>query len=117
MMGAASKGIIQRGFQHNATVYKAPYAKNPFDNVTDDELNEYKRTVERKKKSVHGECKLAKTNDIWGSHYYNIFEYICLQIPTQTFRNQKLSCRRGQRNTLKVNQRPVCPLFQTIPKS
>ncbi|KAH8389248.1 hypothetical protein KR200_006660, partial [Drosophila serrata] len=55
MMGAASKGIIQRGFQHNATVYKAPYAKNPFDNVTDDELNEYKRTVERKKKSVHGE--------------------------------------------------------------
>ncbi|XP_017105940.1 protein hu-li tai shao isoform X4 [Drosophila bipectinata] len=55
MMGAASKGIIQRGFQHNATVYKAPYAKNPFDNVTDDELNEYKRTVERKKKSIHGE--------------------------------------------------------------
>lgn len=57
LMGAASKGIIQRGFQHNATVYKAPYAKNPFDNVTDDELNEYKRTVERKKKSIHGECK------------------------------------------------------------
>ncbi|XP_037806026.1 protein hu-li tai shao isoform X3 [Lucilia sericata] len=55
LMGAASKGIIQRGFQHNATVYKAPYAKNPFDNVTDDELNEYKRTVERKKKSIHGE--------------------------------------------------------------
>ncbi|KAI8123587.1 Protein hu-li tai shao [Lucilia cuprina] len=53
LMGAASKGIIQRGFQHNATVYKAPYAKNPFDNVTDDELNEYKRTVERKKKSIH----------------------------------------------------------------
>ncbi|KAM7342839.1 adducin 1-like protein hts isoform 1-T4 [Cochliomyia hominivorax] len=55
LMGAASKGIIQRGFQHNAAVYKAPYAKNPFDNVTDDELNEYKRTVERKKKSIHGE--------------------------------------------------------------
>ncbi|XP_037945818.1 protein hu-li tai shao [Teleopsis dalmanni] len=55
LMGAASKGIIQRGYQHNATVYKAPYAKNPFDNVTDDELNEYKRTVERKKKSIHGE--------------------------------------------------------------
>ncbi|XP_067619908.1 protein hu-li tai shao-like [Eurosta solidaginis] len=54
LMGAASKGIIQRGYQHNAAVYKAPYAKNPFDNVTDDELNEYKRTVERKK-SIHGE--------------------------------------------------------------
>ncbi|XP_067622048.1 protein hu-li tai shao-like [Eurosta solidaginis] len=54
LMGAASKGIIQRGYQHNAAGYKAPYAKNPFDNVTDDELNEYKRTVERKK-SIHGE--------------------------------------------------------------
>lgn len=60
LMGAASKGIIQRGYQHNAAVYKAPYAKNPFDNVTDDELNEYKRTVERKKKSIHGECKFAR---------------------------------------------------------
>lgn len=53
-MGAASKGIIQRGYQHNATVYKAPYAKNPFDSVTDDELSEYRKTVERK---AHGDCK------------------------------------------------------------
>lgn len=52
-MGAASKGIIQRGYQHNATVYKTPYAKNPFDSVTDDELKEYKRTVDRKR---HGDC-------------------------------------------------------------
>ncbi|XP_037302791.1 uncharacterized protein LOC119188516 [Manduca sexta] len=29
LMGAASKGIIQRGYQHNATVYSAPYARNP----------------------------------------------------------------------------------------
>lgn len=49
LMGAASKGIIQRGYQHNATVYKTPYAKNPFDSVTDDELKEYKRTVEKKR--------------------------------------------------------------------
>lgn len=54
LMGAASKGIIQRGYQHNATVYKAPYAKNPFDSVTDDELNDYKKTIERKR---HGDCK------------------------------------------------------------
>ncbi len=26
-VGAASKGIIQRDYQHNATVYKSPYAK------------------------------------------------------------------------------------------
>ena len=32
-VGAASKGIIQRDFQHHATVYKSPYAKNPFDQV------------------------------------------------------------------------------------
>lgn len=53
-MGAASKGIIQRGYQHNATVYKAPYAKNPFDSVTDDELNEYKKNISKRS---HGDCK------------------------------------------------------------
>ncbi|XP_066586227.1 uncharacterized protein hts isoform X2 [Prorops nasuta] len=50
LVGAASKGIIQRGFQHNAMVYKAPYAKNPFDAVTDQELDQYKKEVERKQK-------------------------------------------------------------------
>nr|CAI5857734.1 unnamed protein product [Callosobruchus analis] len=48
LMGAASKGIIQRGHQHNAAVYKAPYAKNPFDCITDEELEEYKKVVEKK---------------------------------------------------------------------
>ncbi|CAH1996495.1 unnamed protein product [Acanthoscelides obtectus] len=48
LMGAASKGIIQRGHQHNAAVYKAPYAKNPFDCITDEELDEYKKVVEKK---------------------------------------------------------------------
>lgn len=56
LMGAASKGIIQRGYQHNATVYKTPYAKNPFDSVTDDELNEYKKGVE-KRSHGGGDCK------------------------------------------------------------
>ncbi|XP_012057406.1 PREDICTED: uncharacterized protein LOC105620525 [Atta cephalotes] len=50
LVGAASKGIIQRGFQHNAMVYKTPYAKNPFDAITDQELDQYKREVERKQK-------------------------------------------------------------------
>lgn len=70
-MGAASKGIIQRGYQHNATVYKAPYAKNPFDSVTDDEIKEYKRTVERKRA---GDCKFYKiyerTNIWYNSRFY-----------------------------------------------
>lgn len=47
LVGAASKGIIQRNFQHNATVYKTPYAKNPFDAVTDEEIEYYKNAVER----------------------------------------------------------------------
>lgn len=63
LMGAASKGIIQRGYQHNMTVFKSPYAKNPFDSVTDDELNEYKKTVSRK---THGECKYP--NEILWKH-------------------------------------------------
>ncbi|XP_053595573.1 protein hu-li tai shao isoform X8 [Microplitis demolitor] len=50
LVGAASKGIIQRNFQHNAMVYKTPYAKNPFDAVTDQELDQYKKEVERKTK-------------------------------------------------------------------
>ncbi|CAK1555987.1 unnamed protein product [Leptosia nina] len=53
LMGAASKGIIQRGYQHNATVYSAPYARNPFDHVTDTEIDEYRRTVERKQRSEY----------------------------------------------------------------
>ncbi|XP_045781668.1 protein hu-li tai shao isoform X1 [Maniola jurtina] len=50
LMGAASKGIIQRGYQHNATMYSAPYARNPFDHVTDTEIDDYRRTVERKQR-------------------------------------------------------------------
>ncbi|XP_049883230.1 protein hu-li tai shao isoform X2 [Pectinophora gossypiella] len=51
LMGAASKGIIQRGYQHNATVYSAPYARNPFDHISDTDIDEYRRTVERKQRS------------------------------------------------------------------
>ena len=50
-IGAASKGIIQRDFQHHATVFRSAYAKNPFDNVTDDELREYQRVVDAKSRN------------------------------------------------------------------
>jgi len=49
-VGAASKGIIQRDFQHHATVFKSPYAKNPFDSVSNEELEEYKRIIDKKSK-------------------------------------------------------------------
>ncbi|GFU60463.1 protein hu-li tai shao [Nephila pilipes] len=50
LVGAASKGIIQREFQHNAMVYKTAYAKNPFDGISDQDLEEYKKIVERKQR-------------------------------------------------------------------
>ena len=46
--GAASKGIIQRDFQHHATVYKSAYARNPFDSVSADELAEYRAIIDAK---------------------------------------------------------------------
>lgn len=54
MVGAASKGIIQRDFQHNATVYKSAYSKNPFDNVSAQELEEYKQYVLKKERGEPG---------------------------------------------------------------
>jgi len=54
LVGAASKGIIQREFQHNAMVYKSAYAKNPFDNVTDQEIDDYKQYVEKKQRGEPG---------------------------------------------------------------
>lgn len=53
-MGAASKGIIQRGYQHNATVYKTPYAKNPFEDVNDAEITAYRKNFEKRNP---GDCK------------------------------------------------------------
>merc|ERR1711976_896196 len=47
-VGAASKGIIQRDFQHHATVYKSAYARNPFDSVSADELAEYRAIIDAK---------------------------------------------------------------------
>lgn len=50
IVGAASKGIIQRDHQHDAKVYKTAYAKNPFDDISDAGLEEYKLIVSRKQR-------------------------------------------------------------------
>jgi adducin len=55
-VGAASKGIIQRDFRHHATVFKSPYAKNPFDSISNEELEEYRKVIDRKNK---GESEAA----------------------------------------------------------
>ncbi|CAG9574085.1 unnamed protein product [Danaus chrysippus] len=61
LMGAASKGIIQRGYQHNATMYSAPYARNPFDHVTDTDIDEYKRVVERKQRGQEYDTDISES--------------------------------------------------------
>lgn len=71
LVGAASKGIIQRGFQHNAMVYKTPYAKNPFDTVTDEELEEYKKVVERKQKGESFDEDQSESEPLSSSLQYN----------------------------------------------
>ena len=35
-------------------VYRTPYAKNPFDSVSDQEIEEYKRQVEMSQKGISG---------------------------------------------------------------
>merc|ERR1711874_318541 len=60
LVGAASKGIIQRDFQHNAVVFKTPYAKNPFDAVSDQELEEYRQQVERNQRGDPEEIEIEK---------------------------------------------------------
>ncbi|XP_052703351.1 alpha-adducin-like isoform X3 [Crassostrea angulata] len=60
VIGAASKGIIQRDQQHNVQVYKSQYQANPFENMTQDEIDRYKVEVEKKAK---GEPVSTPTED------------------------------------------------------
>jgi len=75
-VGAASKGIIQRDFQHHATVFESPYAKNPFDSISNEELEEYKRIIDRKNKGesevtspVGNDDTFAEDTTDPGDHY------------------------------------------------
>lgn len=54
MVGAASKGIIQKDFQQNAVVYKSAYSRNPFEGVTDKEIQDYKDYVAKKQRGEPG---------------------------------------------------------------
>lgn len=50
IVGAASKGIIQRDHQHNAVVYRQYYAANPFENMSEAEMAAYQKEVQRKER-------------------------------------------------------------------
>lgn len=75
LVGAASKGIIQRNFQHNATVYKTPYAKNPFDAVTDEEIEYYKNAVERGTLGSYFYIFKLLLSNFWLIFYSNLCPY------------------------------------------
>lgn len=75
-VGAASKGIIQRDFQNHATVFKSPYAKNPFDSISNEELEEYKRIIDKKNRGesevtspVGNDDTFAEDTTDPGDHY------------------------------------------------
>ncbi|XP_053407842.1 gamma-adducin-like isoform X3 [Mercenaria mercenaria] len=59
VIGAASKGIIQRDQQHNVQVYHSQYAANPFETMSEDEIERYKWEVEHREQdglaTVHEE--------------------------------------------------------------
>lgn len=50
LVSAASRGVIQRDHQPKALFYKNFQLGNPFENVTDRELEQYKKEVEKKSK-------------------------------------------------------------------
>lgn len=54
LVTAASRGIIQREHQRGALFYKNYSQANPFDHVTKDDLDAYRRDVERKEKRRAG---------------------------------------------------------------
>jgi adducin len=60
VVGAASRGIIQRDHQGNAAVFKTYYAPNPFDSVTEEDVEQYKAEIT--KKTTTGEA-LTTTDD------------------------------------------------------
>jgi len=72
-VGAASKGIIQRDYQHHATVYKSAYSRNPFDNVSADELAEYRRIIDSKSRAEATDSSMAGAHNstFEGDHTFN----------------------------------------------
>lgn len=49
IIGAASKGIIDREYRHNAQIYRQLYQPNPFASETDEDIQKYIKEVETRK--------------------------------------------------------------------
>ncbi|PAV62574.1 hypothetical protein WR25_00180 [Diploscapter pachys] len=64
LIGTASKGIIDRQFQHNAQVYGQLYAPNPFSTETDESIRIYMQEVEQKSPSTKKSADSKSTRQI-----------------------------------------------------
>lgn len=64
LVAAASRGVIQRDHQPKALFYKNFQLGNPFDNVTDRELEQYKKEVEKKSKKGVGKFLIETMKNI-----------------------------------------------------
>jgi adducin len=58
---AASRGIIQREHQRDALFYKKYTLTNPFDSITDADLDKYRRDVQKKSKKGGGYGREAES--------------------------------------------------------
>lgn len=45
LVGAVSRGIIDKRHRHDPSVYQSCFSPNPFDRITDDDLKQYKRKI------------------------------------------------------------------------
>lgn len=52
VVGAVSKGIINKSQRHNVGAFQSVYSPNPFDNMTDEDLTRYRENVDRKAKGL-----------------------------------------------------------------
>jgi len=76
LVTAASRGIIQREHQRGALFYKNYSLANPFDHVTKDDLDAYRREVERKEKRRKGESCTELLQDPSTCHVYMLHSVI-----------------------------------------
>jgi len=93
VVGAASRGIIQRGHESTAAMYKTYYAPNPFDNITEEDVEEYKEEIQRKTRGGISGTHLS-------ARFYLRFKILFLKVRYRSwwlYHILKLCCKLSQR--------------------
>lgn len=73
---AASRGIIQREHQRNALFYKNYAQSNPFDRITKDDLDAYRREVEKKSRRGYGKGRLRWSGCFFWEHFQSLGRFV-----------------------------------------